>query len=162
MPLVEICHLYVSPGHNFFGHHGREPDDYAAVEVSAIGCVAGRGIRGDRFLDYKEDYKGQITFFAPEVFDQLCAALKLPDCSPASLRRNIITREADLNALIEREFEIQGVRFHEIPECRPCYWVDRTIAPGAEKFLRGRGGLHTRILTDGILCPTAPIRIGNG
>jgi MOSC domain-containing protein YiiM len=157
MPLVEICHLYISPGHNFFGHQGREPDDYAAVEVSAIECVAGRGIRGDRFLDYKEDYKGQITFSALEVFDELCATLKLSDCPPASLRRNIITREADLNALIEREFEIQGVRFHGVQECRPCYWMDRAVAPGAEKFLMGRGGLHARILTDGAMRSTAPI-----
>ena len=129
---------------------------------SAIECVAGHGIRGDRFFDYKEDYKGQITFFALEVFDELCAALKLSDCSPASLRRNIITREADLNALIEREFEIQGVRFNGVQECRPYYWMDRVVAPGAEKFLKGRGGLRARILTDGILRSTAPIRVGNG
>src|SRR5437660_8994588 len=157
MQAVEICHLYISRGHNFFGHHGREPDDYAAVEVSAIECVAGRGIRGDRFFDYQEDYKGQITFFALEVFDELCAALKLSGCSPSSLRRNIITGEADLNALIEREFEIQGVRFHGVQECRPCYWMDRAIAPGAEKFLKGCRGLRARILTDGILRSTAPI-----
>jgi MOSC domain-containing protein YiiM len=160
MPSVEICHLYISPGHNFFGHHGREPDDYSAVEVSAIECVAGHGIRGDRFFDYKEDYKGQITFFALEVFDELCAALKLSDCSPPSLRRNIITQEADLNALIGREFEIQGVRFHGVQECQPCYWMDRAIAPGAEKFLKGRGGLRARILTGGMLRSTAPIRVG--
>jgi MOSC domain-containing protein YiiM len=158
---VEICHLYISPGHNFFGHHGREPDDYSAVEVSAIECVAGHGIRGDRFFDYKEDHKGQITFFVLEVFDELCAALKLSDCSPASLRRNIITREADLNALIEREFEIQGVRFHGLQECRPCYWMDRAIAPGAEKFLKGLGGLRARILRAGMLRSTAPIRDGD-
>jgi MOSC domain-containing protein YiiM len=161
MPLVEICHLYISLGRNFFGHHGRGPDDYAAMEVSTIECVAGRGIRGDRFLDHK-DYKGQITFFALEVSDELCAALKLSDCSAASLRRNIITREADLNALIEREFEIQGVRFHGVQKCRPRYWMDRAVAPGAEKFLRGCGGLRARILTDGILRSTAPIRVGNG
>jgi MOSC domain-containing protein YiiM len=127
-----------------------------------IECVTGHGIRGDRFFDYKEDYKGQITLFALEVFDELCAALKLSDCSPASLRRNIITREADLNALIERELELQGVRFHGVQECRPCYWMDRAIAPGAEKFLKGRGGLRARILTDGILRSTAPVRAGNG
>jgi len=157
---VEICHLYISPGHNFFGHHNRPPDDYAAVEVSAIECVAGHGIRGDRFFDYKEDYKGRIPFFALEVFDELCAVLKLSDCSPASLRRNIITREADLNALIEREFEIQGVRFHGVQECRLCYWMDRAIAPSAEKFLKRRGGLRARILTDGMLRSTGPIRVG--
>jgi MOSC domain-containing protein YiiM len=162
MPSVEICHLYISPGHNSLGHHGREADDYAAVEGSVIECVTGHGIRGDRFFDYKEDYKGQITLFALEVFDELCAALKLSDCSPASLRRNIITREADLNALIERELELQGVRFHGVQECRPCYWMDRAIAPGAEKFLKGRGGLRARVLTDGILRSTAPVRAGNG
>ena len=160
MPSVEICHLYISPGHNFFGHHNRPPDDYAAVEVSAIECVVGHGRRGNRFFDYKEDYKGQITFFALEVFDELCAAVKLSDCSPASLRRNIITREAELNALIGREFEIQGVRFDGVPECRPCYWMDRAIAPGTEKFLKGRGDLSARILTDGMLRSSAPIRVG--
>jgi len=42
---VEICHLYISPGHNFVGHHGQEPDDYPMVEVAMVECVAGRGIR---------------------------------------------------------------------------------------------------------------------
>ena len=64
MNAVEICHLYISPGHNFVGHHGREPDEFPAIEVPMIECVAGRGIRGDRFFDYQDDYKGQITFFS--------------------------------------------------------------------------------------------------
>jgi len=148
---VEICHLYISPGHNFFGHHGREPDDYPAIEVPLIECVAGHGIRGDRFFDYQNDYKGQISFFSLEVFDQLCGEFDLQDCSPSLVRRNVITREADLNKLIGREFEIQGVRFHGTGECRPCYWMDRAIAPGAEEFLKGRGGLRARILSDGEL-----------
>ena len=90
MGAVEICHLYISPGHNFVGHHGREPDDYPAIEVPMIECVAGRGIRGDRYFDFKDDYKGQITFFSLEVFDELCGALELHDCSPALVRRNVI------------------------------------------------------------------------
>src|SRR3954465_1059375 len=77
----EIHRLYLSPGHNFFGHHGREPDNFPAIEVPALDCVRGRGIRGDRFFDYKVDYKGQISFFALEVFDQLCDALAGRDCS---------------------------------------------------------------------------------
>ena len=32
-------------------------------EVQVIECVAGRGVRDDRFFDYKENYKGQIKFF---------------------------------------------------------------------------------------------------
>jgi len=154
MPM-EICHLYISSGHNFFGHHGREPDDYPAIEVPMIECVAGRGIRGDRFFDYQEDYKGQVTFFSAEVFDELCGALELQDCSPALVRRNVITRDVDLNELIGQDFKVQGVSFHGSGECSPCYWMDRAIAPGVEEFLKGRGGLRARILTDGTLRSTA-------
>src|ERR1700730_2424224 len=76
MPMVEICHLYISAGHNFFGHHGREADKYPAIEVLSVECIAGHGIRGDRFFDYRDDYKGQITFFSIEVFDELCGAFQ--------------------------------------------------------------------------------------
>ena len=122
-----------------------------------IECVAGHGIHGDRFFDYQDDYKGQITFFAAEIFDELCNALDLQDCSPALVRRNVITRDVDLNELIGCEFEVQGIQFHGTDECRPCYWMDRVIAPGAEEFLKGRGGLRARILVDGKLRSTARI-----
>jgi MOSC domain-containing protein YiiM len=157
MSAVEICHLYISPAHNFVGHHGREPDAYPMIEVAAVACVGGRGIRGDRYFDFKDDYKGQITFFSLEVFDELCSVLQIPDCSPALARRNVITRGIDLNELINQKFEVQGVRFYGTQECTPCYWMDRAIAPGTEKFLKGRGGLRAKILSDGELCSTAHI-----
>ena len=70
-----VRQIFVSSGHNYFGHHGRAPDNYPLVEVHEIECVAGHGIRGDRFYDYRDDYKGQITFFSIEVFDKLAEQL---------------------------------------------------------------------------------------
>jgi MOSC domain-containing protein YiiM len=154
---VEICHLYISRGHNFFGHHGHAPDDFPVIEVLTVECVAGHGIRGDRFFDYQQDYKGQITFFSLEVFDELCGALKLQDCSSALVRRNVMTRGVDLISLIGKEFEVQGVHFLGTDECRPCHWMNHAIAPGAEEFLKGRGGLRAQILSDGVLRSTARI-----
>jgi len=154
---VEICHLYISPGHNFVGHHGREPDTYPVVEVPVIECVAGRGIRGDRYFDFKEDFKGQITFFSLEVFDELCGAMQLQGCSPALIRRNVMTRGVDLNQLIGLQFEVQGVHFYGVQECAPCYWMERAIAPGAQEFLKDRGGLRAKILSDGELRSTARV-----
>ncbi len=127
------------------------------IEVRVIECLADRGIRGDRYFDFKDNYKGQITFFSLEVFDELCGALELPDRSPALVRRNVMTRDIDLNELIGQDFEVRGVRFHGTQECRPCYWMDRAIAPGAEKFLKGSGGLRARILTSGELHSSARI-----
>ena len=116
-----------------------------------IECTAGRGIRGDRYLDFKNDYKGQITFFSLEVFNELCDALQIWDRSPSFVRRNVITRNVNLNELIGQDFEIQGVRFHGMEECRPCYWMDRAIAPGTHEFLKGRGGLRAKISSNGKL-----------
>jgi MOSC domain-containing protein YiiM len=127
------------------------------IEISEIECVAGRGIRGDRYFDFKDDYKGQITFFSVKIFDELCSAMQIHDCSPALARRNVITRGVDLNELIGQEFELQGVRFFGTEECRPCYWMDSAFAPGAHEFLKGRGGLRARILNDGLLRPTARV-----
>jgi MOSC domain-containing protein YiiM len=151
--LVElgIRHLYISPGHNFFGHHGKEPSKHSIQEVEQIRCVVGRGIEGDRFFGYREDYKGQITFFSEEVYDELCARLNVWDRSPGVLRRNVITRGVDLNNLIGERFEIQGVQFLGREESRPCYWMDRAFGPGAELALKGNGGLRASILRSGIL-----------
>jgi MOSC domain-containing protein YiiM len=126
------------------------------LEMPMIDCVAGRGIRGDRYFDFKNDYKGQITFFSGEVFDELCGALHIEDCSPAFARRNVITRGVDLNELIDQEFEIEGVCFYGMEECRPCYWMDRAFAPGALEFLKGRGGLRAKILSDGRIRANTP------
>jgi MOSC domain-containing protein YiiM len=116
--------------------------------------LAGRGLVGDRFFDYSPGYPGQVTFFGDEAFGDLCAQLGVRDKTPAVLRRNIVTRGLDLNALIGREFAVQGVRFRGVQESKPCYWMDGAFGPGAHEALKGRGGLRAEILSDGVItCP---------
>ncbi len=142
-------HLYVSAGHNYFGHHGQAAGSHKIIEVDAIHCLAGRGIEGDRFCDFKQDYKGQITFFASEVYESLKAECGVYGVAPSVLRRNVITRGVDLNLLIGKVFQIQGVQFEGCAECSPCYWMNEAFHPEAEARLRGRGGLRAKILGDG-------------
>lgn len=148
---IIIEKLFISPGHNFFGHHEQPPGNHPTVEVGRVECVAGRGLPGDRFFDFKDDYKGQVTFFSAEVFEAVCREFGVTGKSPGVTRRNVITRGVDLNSLIGQEFEIQGVRFAGVCECSPCHWMNQAIAPGAERSLHARGGLRARILTDGVL-----------
>lgn len=126
------------------------------MSVPEVECIPGRGLAGDRFLDYKPDYAGQITFFAGEIFDGIRTALNCTDRPATVFRRNVLTRGVDLNALIGVEFEVQGVRFEGVRECSPCYWMDQAFAPGAEAWLKGRGGLRARILSAGWLKVDAP------
>ena len=151
--MIQVCQLFISPGHNFFGHHGQPAGEHPVKEMGQIECVAGRGIRGDRFFDFKENYKGQITFFSMEDLEALRRELKLPQAQPSSTRRNAFVRGVKLNPLVGSEFAIQGVRFFGVEQCKPCHWMDSALGPGAEAWLQGRGGLRARILTDGILQP---------
>ena len=146
-----IRQIFISAGHNYFGHHGRAPDDFPLVEVQQVECVAGHGIRGDRFYDYRDDYKGQITFFSIEVFEKLVARFDLTNKSAGNLRRNVIVAGVNLNDLIGQEFSVQGIRLRGTAHCRPCYWMNQAIAPGAEEFLEGNGGLRAQILSDGLI-----------
>lgn len=147
--------LFLSQAHNFVGHHGGPAGTEPTVEVDAMELVAGRGVRGDRYFDHAPDYKGQITFFSREVIEALQRELALPAARPSAARRNVLVSGIDLGTLVGVEFEIQGIRFFGTEECRPCYWMDGALGAGAHAWLKGRGGLRARILSDGTLRPTA-------
>ena len=148
---IQVVRLFVSPGHNFFGHDRQSVGNHPTVEMDEVKCVAGKGLAGDRFFNFKAGYKGQITFFSAEVFEDVCRQLGASGKSPGVTRRNVITRGADLNLLVGKRFELQGVAFEGVGECSPCHWMDQAIASGAQAALHGRGGLRARILTDGRL-----------
>lgn len=148
---MKLLHLFLSPEHNFYGHHGLPAGEAPMIEVDSVECVAGKGLVGDRFFGYKEDYKGQVTFFAHEVYERMCEQFQMVGLPPSAFRRNLITKGVDLNALIGQEFEIQGVRFLGTQECTPCHWMNQAFAEGAEEALKGHGGLRAKILSDGVL-----------
>ena len=148
---VELVHLFVSGGHNFAGRHGKGPLDHGIEDRDVIECVAGRGIRGDRFFDHKENYKGQITFFDHAIYETVKEKFDLPDLAASAFRRNILMRGVDLTELNGRNFSLQGVEFEGVEEAAPCYWMNEACAEGVEEFLRGSGGLRARILKEGEL-----------
>lgn len=148
---MTVTHLFISPEHNYFGHHGQPAGAAPLVELDEAVLVAGKGIEGDRFFGWKENYKGQVTFFSHEVWQSLCAEFQVWDRGPGVFRRNIIVSGADLPALIGQEFEVQGVRFLGTGESSPCHWMEEAFHPGAEASLKDRGGLRAIVLSDGVL-----------
>ncbi len=148
---VRIRHIFISPGHNYFGHHGEPAGAHRILEVAEVRCIAGRGLEGDRFLDFKADYKGQITFFAWETYLALSEKHEVRDKGPGVFRRNIVTEGLALADLIGVEFELQGVRFLGTQEAAPCEWMEQAFCLGAQESLKGLGGLRARILSEGVL-----------
>lgn len=149
--LATIRHIFISPGHNFFGRHGRPAGEHAARDVPAVMCRAGRGLEGDRFFGYRPDYNGQVTFFEWEVYEALKRELAVPALRPDAFRRNVLIEGVHVNDLMGARFTLGGVEFEGIGEAKPCHWMNTAVAPGAEKWLGGKGGLRAKILTDGEL-----------
>ena len=150
---AELVEIWISEGNDFRGRHDKERLEHAIHSVSQVECVAGLGLRGDRYFGYKPDFKGQVTFFDADTVAAVRDQFSLPHLSASVFRRNLIVRGVDLGAWAGRRFRFQGIEFEATEECKPCYWMDKVVASGAEEFLKSnfRGGLRARILSDGIL-----------
>lgn len=116
---IQIERIFISRGHNFFGHQGQPAGAFPVIEVGEVECVPGQGLAGDRFFGFKKNYKGKVTFFAAEVFDDVCRQLGVGGKLAGVTRRNVITRGVDLNVLIGKQFEVQGILFEGVSELQP-------------------------------------------
>ena len=153
---ITIHHIYISPGHNYFGHDLNQPGAHPTHDVKEVEAHAGLGLVGDRFYGVRPDFDGQVTLFSWEVFAALQAELAQVEMAPLLLRRNVVVEGIALNALIGHEFEIvyadgAGVRLAGVKHCAPCRWMDAAVAAGALKFLKGRGGLRCQVLRSGVI-----------
>lgn len=59
--MIRFHYLFVSPGHNYFGHPGGSPGDRSVIEADPIKCVAGRGMRNDRLFGQFPDQCGKTV-----------------------------------------------------------------------------------------------------
>jgi MOSC domain-containing protein YiiM len=84
-----------------------EPNEsHQSIEV-----IAGKGLAGDRYATGKGFYSGvvewdaQVTLIQREPFDLLKAEHGV-SLEPSVLRRNLVTKDIDLESLIGKEFQI--------------------------------------------------------
>jgi MOSC domain-containing protein YiiM len=156
---IEITALVTSPGHSYW-FHSKDPADgvgpHPTLTHDAVELVAGKGIVGDRFYGKVSALNSAVSFVAAEAVEEVAAELGLARdaLDPVLMRRNIVTRGVDLNALRRERFTIrQGdvLEFEAGGETSPCAWMDWALAPGARDLLRGRGGLRATPVTSGTL-----------
>jgi hypothetical protein len=58
----QLTNIYISPESNYWKHKMGTPGTAPTHEPETIEVHAGRGLVGDRFYDYKENYNGQVSF----------------------------------------------------------------------------------------------------
>ena len=148
---ITIEAIYLSPGHDFYNRYGKGRLNHGIESPASVECVAGKGLKGDRFFDYKGDFKGQVTFFSGEVADALREGAADPSFENSAFRRNILIRGVDLNLLLGKTFTLGGIQFEGSEEAAPCDWMDVAVGDGTRAFLQGRGGIRARVLGSGEL-----------
>jgi len=127
------------------------------VAVNEVRAVPGKGLEGDRYFEHTGTYSEtpgtgrDVTLVAIEAIADIerdhGIALK-----PGDTRRNITTTGVDLNALVDVEFSIGGVRVLGMRLCEPCEYLEGLVGQkGTLKALVHRGGLRCDILREGTI-----------
>jgi MOSC domain-containing protein YiiM len=161
---VEIVLLLASPLHRYDGRPADGPlplpDGGVAEEREQIEICAQLGVVGDRFFNAPAHRGATVTVMAAEAVERLVEELGL-DAVPdlAAPRRNVMLRGFDVDSLRRRRFALQSiggdgaepVLLQGGRPANPCAWMDVTLAPGAFRALRGRGGVRCEPLSDGVL-----------
>lgn len=135
----------------------------ALQDVAEVQLVAFKGITGDRNFG-KSRWPGQnLTLIEEEAVDAYNEKYS-QSVLPVDIRRNIVTRGIDLNALVGKEFYIGSSRLLGIELCEPCSKLaarlqNQTISKTEViKALMTSGGLRVNILDGGIISVGMEIR----
>lgn len=151
MDKILIHEIYLSEGHDFKGRFGKERLRHAIRSVPNAEAVEGKGLVGDRYFGYKDNFKGQLTLISEECIQEVEQELGLEPVDRSAFRRNVVVSGVDLNDLVGKGFRIGGLELYGTEQCKPCFWMDGAIAEGACDALGNRGGLRCRIESDGML-----------
>ena len=128
-------------------------------KVNNVEVVAGKGIKGDRnYHDYNEARK-QITLIESESIDYYNQKFNT-NFSYLDFRRNLITKNIQLNELVGKKLSIGQIDIQVHDLCRPCNYLQEILGKDniIKEFLR-RGGLRCEILVSGNIKTGDEIRV---
>ena len=118
-------------------------------KVNNVEVVAGKGIKGDRNYHDNNEARKQITLIESESIDYYNQKFNT-NFSYLDLRRNLITKNIQLNELVGKKLSIGQIDIQVHDLCKPCNYLQEILGKDniIKEFLR-RGGLRCEILISG-------------
>ncbi|MDQ0964113.1 hypothetical protein QFZ66_007991 [Streptomyces sp. B4I13] len=149
---VEVVELLVSASHRLAGRPADGPSEGPDDErVPQVEVRRGLGLVGDRYFGRPAHKDASVTVMSAENLPRHID----PAVGLRHTRRNILLRGVDVDAYVGSTIVLDGVSgpvaFAVNRPARPCAWMDVTVGPGAQRALRGKGGVRCTPLTDGVL-----------
>ncbi len=150
--------------------------DAAVDAVPQARLLPGQGIEGDRYFRARQESlfagearshsqeasqiqrKEDVTLISADELDEWNKAcgLQIPY---GEFRRNVITCDIDLNALVGRRFRIGAVECLGIELCEPCSKLARVVSRLVLPHLVHRAGLRAAILSEGHVVPGDTLQV---
>ncbi|SIR51774.1 MOSC domain-containing protein [Haladaptatus litoreus] len=115
--------------------------------VESVEAVAGSGLRGDRHFD-PESSGDDITLIEAEAVEAVEQESGI-SLEPGEHRRNVTTRDAALNHLVDKQFRIGEIVCEGVELCEPCSHLESLTEKGTLSALVHRGGLRAVIVESG-------------
>lgn len=147
-----IKNIFISSESNYWKHPKGQPGSAPTSTPDEAQCHAGKGLLGDRFYEYKDNYGGQVSFMNEDALLELRKITGV-EADFSVFRRNIIISQIDPLTLIGKRFCIGEVEFEGSSDCTPCAWMDYAAGEGAFRWLKenNKGGLRAKIVKSGTI-----------
>ena len=117
--------------------------------IASTKAVATLGLEGDHRMGKTPGSGRQVTIISEEFIAQIERHLNLADIDPGTLRRNLVVKGLNLNALRRQRFRIGGALFEATQLCHPCARMEENLGKGGVAAMLGYGGLCAKILASG-------------
>ena len=117
--------------------------------IASTKAVATLGLEGDHRMGKTPGSGRQVTIISEEFIAQIEHHLDLSDIDPGTLRRNLVVKGLNLNALRRQRFRIGSALFEATQLCHPCARMEENLGKGGVAAMLGYGGLCAKILESG-------------
>lgn len=107
------------------------------------------GLTGDRAYKPNSTGKRQVTLIQEEHLQAVASFLGKDTIDPALIRRNIVVKGINLNALKGKQFKMGEAVLEMTGFCFPCSRMEENLGEGGYNAMRGHGGITCRVIQEG-------------
>jgi MOSC domain-containing protein YiiM len=124
------------------------------VEVNSAQAIVDSGLEGDHRFENTLGSGRQVTLMSEEYIGQIEHFLALSRSTnqpvhPRLLRRNLVIKGINLDALRYQQFSIGGAIFEAGAICHPCLRMEELLGKGGIAAMMGHGGLCLKVIQSG-------------
>ena len=107
------------------------------------------GLTNDRANKGNPESKRQVTLIQYEHLAAAASFLGVEKIDPALVRRNIVVKGINLNALKSKQFSLGEAVLEMTGFCHPCERMEQNLGKGGYNAMRGHGGITCRVIKEG-------------